>query len=207
MCIKNKKVSLGFTNEQFDSGIHICQIYSDEEERTDSISKFILSGLKSNEKVACFSDKEDKKKINHFLQQNGISLYDYLESDKFTLSGANETYFEDNEFDPNRMISLLKSFHNRSVTQNLSGARIIGEMTKNIEQIKGGEKLLEYESKVNKLIEEYPITTVCQYNSNDFSGSSILDILKVHPYMILRGTVVRNPFYINPDEFLNDLTN
>ena len=130
-----------------------------------------------------------------------------MESDRFTLSGANETYFEDNEFDPNRMISLLKNFHNRSVKQNLSGARIIGEMTKNIEQIKGGEKLLEYESKVNKLIEEYPITTVCQYNSNDFSGSSIMDILKVHPYMILRGTVVRNPFYINPDEFLNDLTN
>lgn len=198
MCSTNKKVSLGFTDEEFDSGIHICQIYSDENERTEAIDKFILSGLESNEKVACFTDKQDEGKINKILHK-----FKETQTNRITIAGANDTYFEGNEFNPNRMIGLLKNFYQESLSQNLSGARVIGEMTKNIEQIKGGEKLLEYESRVNMLNKEYPITTVCQYNSHDFSGASILNILKVHPFMIIRGNVIRNPFYIPPEEFLS----
>jgi len=194
MCSTNRKISLGITDELFDSGIHICQIYSEVNERTDAISGFIESGLKSNEKVACFSDKQGK---------GIISQLEEAQTNQFTFADANDTYFEGDEFSPNRMIALLKNFYEESLSQNFSGARVIGEMTKNIEQIKGGEKLLEYESRVNLLNKDYPITTVCQYNSHEFSGASILNILKVHPFMIIRGNVVHNPFYIPPEEFLS----
>jgi hypothetical protein len=29
-----------------------------------------------------------------------------------------------------------------------------------------------------------------------------MDILKVHPFMVVRNSVVRNPFFIPPEEFL-----
>jgi len=32
-----------------------------------------------------------------------------------------------------------------------------------------------------------------------------MEILKVHPLMVIRGSVVHNPFFINPEEFLAQL--
>jgi hypothetical protein len=39
---------------------------------------------------------------------------------------------------------------------------------------------------------------------NLFDGATILDILKVHPVMISRGQLVKNPFYVRPDDFLRE---
>ena len=32
-----------------------------------------------------------------------------------------------------------------------------------------------------------------------------MDVLSVHPMMIVRGQIVKNPFYIEPEEFLSQL--
>ena len=35
-----------------------------------------------------------------------------------------------------------------------------------------------------------------------FDGATILDVLRVHPMMIVHGQIVRNPYYTRPSEFL-----
>jgi hypothetical protein len=30
-----------------------------------------------------------------------------------------------------------------------------------------------------------------------------MEVLKVHPMMVVRGSVVRNPFYLPPEEYLS----
>jgi hypothetical protein len=113
-------------------------------------------------------------------------------------------YFKENTFDPERLLDLLKEFYHSSQNTNLTGARVIGEMPPEITRIHGGSRLLEYESKVSILLRDNPITAVCQYDARLFDGATILDILKVHPYMIVRGTVVNNPFFVQPEEYLSD---
>lgn len=71
--------------------------------------------------------------------------------------------------------------------------------------IPGSEKLIEYESRLNLLVEQNPITLICQYDANRFDGATIYDVLNVHPMMIVRGQVVRNPYYVPPAEFLASL--
>lgn len=34
-----------------------------------------------------------------------------------------------------------------------------------------------------------------------------MDVLSVHPMMIVRGQLVNNPYYIEPEEFLKQLNN
>ncbi len=38
----------------------------------------------------------------------------------------------------------------------------------------------------------------CQYDARRFDGATLFDVLKVHPMMIIRGQVVRNPFTSSP---------
>jgi hypothetical protein len=35
-----------------------------------------------------------------------------------------------------------------------------------------------------------------------FSGETLMDVLAVHPYTIVRGQFVENPFFVEPAEFL-----
>jgi hypothetical protein len=82
------------------------------------------------------------------------------------------------------------------------GARVIGEMPPDIAEIPGGTRLLEYEARVNSLLRAHPVTAVCQYDAHAFGGADCMDVLTVHPMMLVRGAVVLNPFFIPPEEFL-----
>ena len=206
--MENKRISLGFTSQRFEPGVHICQIYNDEDERQGALVNYIISGLQAGEKTACFTEKESSDSLSEFFEQHGISFQEVENSGEFTLSRTAEVYFEDGKFEPERMLGLLKEFYENARSMQSTGARVIGEMTTEIEHVPGGSRLLEYESKVSLLLKTCPVTAVCQYDARSFDGSTIMDILKVHPYMIVRGSVVNNPFFIRPEEYLaeNDIS-
>ncbi len=202
MSDSRKKVSLGFTEQKFPVGVHVCQIYSDDDERQESLLKYILSGIQSGERTSCFSEKVKKDALCEFLAGYGISCDELEEQGAFSLAGSNDVYFQDDRFDQQRMLNLLKQYYLDSVEQGFTASRVIGEMTPKVYDMPGGQGLLEYESRVSLLLEKYPVTAVCQYSAHDFDGAVIMDILKVHPFMIIRGSVVNNPFFIPPEEFL-----
>ncbi|MCB0211009.1 MAG: MEDS domain-containing protein [Anaerolineae bacterium] len=201
----NFMVSLGFTDEKVPMGAHICQIYSDDNERTDALLKFLLHGLKMGERTACFSDDIDAKTMEDFLAHYNISYNECEQKQAVTLAGTHAVYFQDNVFDPERMLSTLAHYHQESLDLGFPAARLMGEMSPQVQNVSGGNRLLEYESRVSLLLKKHPVTTVCQYNANLFDGATIMDVLKVHPQMIVRGTVVHNPFYIPPEEFLKKM--
>jgi hypothetical protein len=124
-----------------------------------------------------------------------------MRSGALSRAGTNEVYFQDNRFDPDHMLELLRQFHKDSVADGFPAARVIGEMTEQVQHISGGSRLLEYESRVSLLVKEVPVTAVCQYDANVFDGATIMQVLTVHPMMLIRGTVVHNPYYVSAEEF------
>jgi hypothetical protein len=68
------------------------------------------------------------------------------------------------------------------------------------------ERLMEYEAMVNDVLVTHPITAICQYDANCFDGATILDVLRVHPMMIVQGQIVRNYYYMKPEDFIKDYT-
>jgi len=200
---QKRKISLGFTNQEFEPGVHICQIFNDDDDRHGALVNYIISGIQAGENTACFSEKETETTLSGFFSQNGVKYKEVEKSGKFSLSKTAEVYFEGGKFEPERMLGLLQEFYEKSVKQNRSGARVIGEMTPEVEHVPGGSRLLEYESRVSLLLKKTPINAVCQYDARSFDGSTIMDVLNVHPYMIIRGSVVRNPFFIEPEEYLS----
>jgi hypothetical protein len=58
---------------------------------------------------------------------------------------------------------------------------------------------------MNAVLEKNPLTVICQYDARRFSGELIMDMLSVHPMMIVRGQLVKNPYYIEPAQFLQEL--
>jgi len=200
--MSSQRISLGFTPQTFEPGVHICQIFSGENEWQESLLKYLASGIQGSEKTCCFSEKATDALLEEAFEREGISYAEAKKTEAVSLSPTEEAYFENNRFSPERMLTLVKAFYDTALDEGFTGARVIGEMSPRIQQIEGGERLMEYESKISLLLKTTPITAVCQYDARGFDGAAILDILKVHPLMIVRGSVVQNPFFIPPEVYL-----
>ena len=206
MCIDCQTVSLGFAEEKVPVGTHMCLIFNNNNERIESLLKFLLSGLTNGERVACFSEKVTEETLEAWFKTHNISYNERKVKGAISLSKTGEVYFQNGIFDPDRMLNILSEFYHQTQDMGFSAARVIGEMTPEVESVPGGERLLEYESRVSLLVREKPVTAVCQYDANEFSGATIMNVLKVHPKMIVNGAVVNNPFFIEPELFLKNIT-
>ena len=205
MCKEQQLTSLGFTEGQVPVGTHMCLIFTDEEERRDSLLKFLLSGIKLNERTACFTSKISEQEVRDFFKENSISYDERKGANALSLHDTGNVYFEGGTFDPERLLCNLTEFYNESKQLHFCASRIIGEMDPKVETIPGGDRLLEYESRVSIMLRDHPITVVCQYDANLFDGATVMDVLKVHPQMIINGSIVQNPFYIEPEEYLSSI--
>jgi hypothetical protein len=196
------EVSLGFTDEKVLAGTHICLVFSTDEERIDCLLKFLLAGLQAKERTSCCSGKLTEETVREYLGRNGISYDERKAKKAISLAGTSEVYFQGGVFDPDRMLKMLAAYWDETRELGYAASRLIGEMVPEIQQVPGGERLLEYESRVSILLRDHPITTVCQYDANSFDGATIMEVLKVHPKMLVNGMVINNPFYIEPEVYL-----
>ncbi len=145
-------ICLGFTEQRFPPGTHICQIFSEDEEREQAFLDFLLRGLQDGERAAGFTDRCDSRRLENHLDEAGISMQERLNSGALTLTGTSDAYFQNGRFKLEQMLERLALFYEESLAQGYSAARVIGEMTPEVEKSPGGERLFEYESRVSLLL-------------------------------------------------------
>lgn len=189
------RVSLGITDELFPVGSHICQIYCEDAERETVLVNFLRSGIQANERVCCVTEQNRESTLKEYLGNSDVHMSDSNRSGALVLLTTEETYFESGIFDPDRTLGLLVSYHSESLDHGYAAARAIGGVSSDIRHVPGGSRLLEYEMKLSSLLKDHPVTTLCQYDARSFDGATIMDLLKLHPLLIIRGAVVHNPFY------------
>lgn len=192
---------MGFTKETFPAGTHMCLIYSKENERRKIIGKFIESGIIGKERVSYFADVMKPEEVREWLLNMGIELPD---ENRFSILVAENTYCPNGVFLPDKMLNTLRQFYEQAREEGYPNARVSGEMSWALKGIPGSERLMEYEALVNDVLVTHPVTAICQYDANKFNGATILDVLKVHPMMVVHGQIVRNPYYMKPQDFLKD---
>jgi len=198
---KTSPIDMGFTREPFPAGTHMCLIYASESERQKIIGKYLESGLLAREKVAYFADALTPDEVREWLRNIGIEV---PESDGFSISDAATTYSPSGEFVPETMLDTLRKFYGEAKRLGYPNARVSGEMSWALKGMPGSDRLMEYEALVNEVVITHPVTALCQYDANRFSGTTILDVLKVHPMMVAHGQIVQNPYYMKPQDFLKD---
>jgi len=200
MCEHTRNVSLGFTDEKFPQGIHMCYFYSDEEERRTIIPQFLASGLGAGERTGYFVQHLPASDLLNSLESLGVDVPSKESEGLFSISSTEQTYHPDGYFDPEKMIGNIHAFYADSMEKGFSGARASGEMQWASQDIPGTDRLLEYETKVNIALKKSPLTSICQYNTNLFDGATVMELLRVHPLVVTNGQVMHNPFFSLPED-------
>lgn len=194
---------MGFSQEPVPEGTHICYIYNDDEERAKIMSKFLNQGLEEEEKILYFVDTVSTDEFEETMDDLGLDIRSNKKD--FALSEAGPTYCPDGAFCGHKMIDFLGGFYDDAMEEGYAGVRGSGEMTWSLRDgLTDTEELLKYEAELNNALKTHPITAFCQYDSREFDGNTIMDVLSVHPATVIRGQIVKNPYYMEPEEFLKE---
>ena len=117
---------------------------------------------------------------------------------------SEETYLKDGCFESERMFNMLEGVL-KDATANFGRVRTCGDMTWALRDMPGTDELMEYESRVNKLTAEHDCTLMCIYDVNKFSGRAVMDVLATHPMVVMGDRIYENPYYVEPQVFLQGL--
>lgn len=196
MCMQKSGIHMGFSQGHFAPGTHICLVFRDEAERKSIVSRFIEAGIAEQERVFYFADSAKPGEVRDWLGALDVDTDTALTGGCLSIDEAADTYCPDGAFVPDRMLDTLRSAYTGSREAGYPGSRVSGEMTWALRGFPGSDRLMQYEAAVNRVVQSHPITAMCQYDANRFSGSTIFRALQVHPYMVMHGQLVKNPYYL-----------
>lgn len=153
-----REISLGFTDQKFPEGQHICYIYNDDEERLEVMSKYLQSGMEAQEKLLYLVDAMTSDEMLIHLKERGVDFNDAKPED-FTIADAGTAYCPSGFFKTQEMLDLVQEFYENSIEEGYAGARGTGEMGWCLnEGMATNEDLMEYEARLNDLVAKYPYT-------------------------------------------------
>lgn len=184
------------SSKLYQPGAHVCLIYDDEAARRDVVAQFVEEGLASQERVAYFTDA-DPDIIRGWLGERGLEL---PARPQFSTHKARDVYCPDGTFDPDRMPAYWHAFDREARAAGFAAARATGE-TSWSREVAGGERIVEYEAHLNDVLAGMAVTALCQYDVHRFDGATILDVLRIHPFLLMDGQLVENPYYVTPEKF------
>jgi hypothetical protein len=195
MAYAQKEVSVGFSEGNFLSGCHICYLFGDEDERVRVLTRFFEAGRRARERMLYLADRQSPDEMRTRLG------FGHADEDMMA-KAAGDFCYPDGQFSDDRMLEMVKAFYADAVRDGYTGARGSGEMSWTLRGVKGAELALRYEARLTDVLAEYPAVAICQYDVRLFDGAAVMDVLSTHPYTIVRGQLIQNPYFVEPSRFL-----
>jgi len=200
-----EKLNMGFGGYTCNWGLHICGLYETEAERDEIIFGFLHQGAIENDKqLYCPVEQTKVEFIKKYGELYPECKHHPHDQALFSINSARELYYPDGTFSPDSMDKGLTSFFEHSQKNGKRNIRATAEMVWALEAIPGVEHLMVYESRLNYFIPGKPWISICMYNVTKFSGKTIMNVLRTHPFTISGGIITQNPFYQNPDDWLRE---
>jgi len=183
---------------------HVCAFFNSREEQNRVLTPFLKEGVERGEKILRIMDLRLHDDYVSAYRAGGIDVDSAERNGQLEIRHWDDTYLKDGYFDGERMIRLVKDGLDEN-RQKYNLTRAVGNMEWALEPTPGVTDIVEYETKLNSLLADYPDPLVCVYDLNRHSASVVMDILRTHPMVIVGGVLQENPLYVPPEEFLQEL--
>jgi hypothetical protein len=183
---------------------HMCAFSDGREEAYRVLLPFIKEGFERGDRAYHVVNPGRREEHLRRLESFGIGARRAVHTGSFELRGWDEAHLRDGHFDQDKMLTLLRDLL-AGDRQARPPNRLVFDMTWALENRPGTNDLVEYETRLNKIVPAGRVALICSYELANFSAGVILDILRTHPIVILGGVLQVNPFFVPPDQFLDEL--
>ncbi len=164
-------------------GTHFCQFYQTKEDLIDILVPYFKAGLENNEFCMWitsepFSEKEVKK-----VMKMAVPNFDrYLKKEQIEIVPHEEWYLKEGIFNIQRVLKGGVDKHNKALEQGYDGLRMTGNIAW-LEK-KDWRNFIEYEEKVNNVIDKYRMIAICTYSLDKCGASEVIDVVSTHQFAL-----------------------
>jgi hypothetical protein len=184
---------------------HVCAFFNSREDEYRVTLPFIKDGFECGDKA--FHIINPARCVDHLqrMASSGIDTLSVRRCGQFELHDWTDTFFRDGSFDPDRQLALLENVLKSSQQQGFPVSRYVAHAEWALEEGASVDLLLEFEAKVNYIWPLYADAVICTYDLTRFPANIVIDAVRTHPMVIIGGVLHQNPFFVQPDEFLQEL--
>lgn len=179
---------------------HICAFFTSRDEEYDTLVPYFAEGIEGGENVLNVVDADRMREHRERIESAGLSTHD----EQFSISTSEDTYLRGGRFEMERMVSFVE--------ENLKSAAAAGRCVRTAgwmdwvhRDAPGTDRAIEYEARMNLLLPNFDCTFVCVYDLAKLKGEMVVDIMATHPYVILKGQLRKNSFFVPPEIYLREL--
>jgi DcmR-like sensory protein len=184
---------------------HICAFFDSRHEQDQVLLPFFLEGVENREQVVSVFDAQTNPHHPAHLADGGLAPDDRQLARQLRVMNAEESFLAAGRFDADRMFGTIELILKSAAYGEFPYVRTCCEMTWALHHLEAMDPLIEYESRLNALVEHHDCTLMCVYDVNLFSGPVLMDVLATHPYVLMGQTLTKNPYYVPPMQYLERL--
>lgn len=197
--------SVELAGSRLNNHYHVCAFFHSKYEEYPVLLPFIKDGLQRGEKAFHVVDPKLRDEHLTYLASAGIEVDRFEQNGQLELRSWEEAYLHNGHFDQNRMLALLQSVLDDARNQGYPSTRLVAHMEWALEDRPGVNDIVEYETRLNYFLNRYSDPVICVYDLAQFGAAAVIDIMRTHPMIIIGGVLQENPFFVPPDDFLNEL--
>lgn len=184
---------------------HVCVFFNSDEEKYRTLLPYIKDGIEAGDKTIHLLDPHGIQAHICCMKAAGIDTDKATASKQLEVFPWHETYLLGGRFDATRMIDTIAAVMDKSRDDGYGLTRFIGGMEWALLDRPGVTEIVEYESRVNRLFARYDMVAICAYDLRRHKASVVMDVLRTHPFVIIAGMLQENPFYVPPEDFVEEL--
>jgi MEDS: MEthanogen/methylotroph, DcmR Sensory domain len=183
---------------------HVCAFFNSDEEEYRVLLPFIKDGFESGDKAVHIVNPDQCDDHVRRLASVGINAGAAQSKGQLELRTNTETYLRDGRFDQDRMLGAFEQIASGNAKHGFPLSRIVCRMDWVVEGRSNVDDVVEFESRVNDVWMRHDDAVICTYHLSKFGGEAVIDIMRTHPMIIVGGMLQQNPFFVPPQQFLQE---
>lgn len=177
----------------------LCHLYSNNVEKLEIGTSFIMHGIRNNEKCLYISDKILPKEFMYRLKGSGIDINKaMLQKDLEEVSILGK--LRENMEDPNSFVRFLAPKVESALDSGRSRVRILKSK---VSLSYSYTNLLWRETLLDKFCSDSRAILMCQYDIGRISAQDTVSLFKTHPMIVMDNMVCDSSLYTPPSEILS----
>jgi hypothetical protein len=185
---------------------HICAFFNTLDEEHKVLRSFFKDGLDRGEKAIHIVESENREEYLKGFAEAGINVQEVMETGRLEVLPWTDMYVRDHRFDQDAMLASVEGLIQSGAAAGYARTRLVGHHMDWLFLDKPAvNNLLEYEARLNGVLSKYNDPVICNYDLSKFGASVAIDIMRTHPLVIIGGLLRENPFFVPPDQLLEEM--
>jgi hypothetical protein len=185
---------------------HICAFFNTMDEEHRVLGSFYKDGFDRGEKAIHIVDAENREEYLKRLAEAGINVQEIMDTGQLEVLPWTDMYVRDHRFDQDAMLASVEELIQSGAAAGYALTRLVGHHMDWLFLDKPAvNNLVEYEARLNHVLSKYNDPVICNYDLSKFGASVAMDIMRTHPLVIIGGLLRENPFFVPPDQFLDEM--